>query len=87
MIYSAITIKPSERDRKPKWSWGILRDDQDRYPQKTVPNRMGFYHYPKTMKDKEAFKKLKTVLIKAHEEQLSQLTRSLNELKKLKGPK
>lgn len=50
----------------------------------TVPNPAGFYYYPETMKDKDALKTLKEVLLVEKNKQLELVKKEISDLKTLK---
>jgi len=67
-------------------TWEVSCDKtstMDRKEIETFPHDMGFYHYPETMSDEVALKKLLNSMIKRHEEEISCLTESKNGLNKL----
>lgn len=50
----------------------------------TVPNPAGFYYYPETMKDKDALKTLKEVLLAERNKRLELVKKEISDLKTLK---
>ena len=68
------TIKLTQR--KGKWFVNIHTNEQERKMVKTLPSKLGFFHYPETMKDSEALNELKKVI----EEELKKDIEHLNKL-------
>ena len=58
--------------------------DGDREVVQSLPNPLGFYHYPRKMGETKAFQKLKSFLIKKHRDEIAGLKKSLTDLEKLK---
>ena len=88
MIYKTINIKKCHNLRSNSveeiWRcWVDKGDASERIDENTTPNGCGFYHYPETMSDKEAFETLKSHLIKLREKDLKRLTEGLFGLKAL----
>lgn len=79
MKYKTIEIRPIEGQ------WVALRGNigGERAEEKTAPNHLGFYHYPVTISDAEAFADLKAVLVERHQAEIDQLQNSLDKLKEL----
>jgi len=53
------------------------------HKERTSPSALGYYHFPETMTDEEAFNELKECMIKAHQEEIDRLEKSLKKLKEL----
>jgi hypothetical protein len=88
MKYKTVTIKPEGHKNKAKWVsrfWEIAGDREELT--KLEPHPMGFFHYPETMSDEEAFVSLKDKMIKAHRKEIDSLQKSLTKLILLKFKK
>ncbi len=79
MKYNRITIKPENNG----WKTTLSYDDMDRVEQKPVPNALGFFHCPETIPVETGIKMLQDTMIKAHEEEIERLKKSLAALKNL----
>jgi len=79
MRYFTMNIKP-DRER---WTAFVTEDATERRETKTLPNVLGFYHYPVTLSKQTAFNRLKQRLVKSHEKEIVRLQRSLKALQKL----
>lgn len=67
-----------------RWMYEIKEGDgQDHVEEETTPNGWGFYHYPETMSDTEAFQKLKEHLIALREKDIERISYGLEGLKAL----
>jgi hypothetical protein len=58
----------------------FTKSDVDRVNTKTQPSPLGFYHYPETMTDEEAFKRLKAFLIKIQKEAIKDAQEEIENL-------
>jgi hypothetical protein len=65
------------------WRVETSTSDFEREEVKTIPNAMGFYHYPETMSLAEAFKELKSTMYGRHLLTIESLKASANELDEL----
>lgn len=82
MIYNTVHINPTKVS-KHKESWEVSIDKSnkmDREDTKTLPNPLGFYHYPEAMSEREATETLIKVMVGRHEEEIARLTVSKNAL-------
>lgn len=79
MIYHTMCI----RENKNGFECFTLRSDVDREETQTVPNLMGFYHFPETMDEQTAKQKLKKCLIKEYQKEILRLQNNVNSLLKL----
>jgi hypothetical protein len=82
MYFDTIEIRPKAFGKK---GWEV-RHSQLRFDRQPGPGSMsdlGFYHYPRRKGKKKAFEELKAHMIKRHEDEIFNLLRSLDELKKL----
>lgn len=79
MRYFTMNIKPNRE----RWTAFVTEDATERRETKTLPNVLGFYHFPNTMSKETAFRRLKKRLIKMHEKEIVRLQRSLAALEKL----
>jgi hypothetical protein len=79
--YKTIHIEPTSGRKK--WYYRIQLDDTDRVSKKTEPSGLGYYTYPYQISDYIAFVTLKERMIQIHENEISNLQKSLDELKKL----
>lgn len=77
MKYKTVHIKPHEKN---DWKVSFQIDNQDRIDKETYPHSLGFFHYPETMGDEEAFQKLKWHLIGICKQDIKNLQKSLDEL-------
>lgn len=82
MKFKTVRIEPNNRDGC--WSFSILSVYGDRENEHTIPNNLGFYHYPETIKDSDAFHLLKDSMIAAHQAEIDRMQKSLDMLKGLK---
>lgn len=83
MKYKTVKIFPNALRDKLEWRVMFMKGDLDRVETKAVPNALGFFHYPETMPDEDAFEKLKVCMIEAHEKEIKQLKESVDKLKTL----
>lgn len=82
MIYHTVKVDGN----KDKWSLSFNTHDlTDRVPTKTRPSALGYYHYPSTKKPTTAAKELITAMIKRHEKEIRNLTKSKVKLQELLG--
>jgi len=79
MRYFTMNIKPNRE----RWTAFVTEDATERRVTKTLPNVLGFYHFPSTVSKETAFSRLKQRLVKVHEKEIVRLQRSLAALKKL----
>ena len=84
MKYKTIRMTPYYVPQKgQKWSYNIERSKPITPGTFVNPDPLGFYTYPETMSDKEAFQRLKRLLIMNHNSEISRITMSRNELLRL----
>ena len=81
MKYKTVKIKPDIKKRWHTYCYQI--DDVDREDTETTPHPLGFYHYPETMSDEEAFNQLKQCMIDAHLKEIESYQTSLRKLESL----
>ena len=81
MNYKTITIKRC--DHTGTWKINIEHDPRDRVLRKTEPHWLGFYHYPETISDSKAFKKLKDYLLQRERDALELVQMKIAELEAL----
>lgn len=81
MKYDLVEIKTTFKTRE--WCYSFRRDDTDRVKGKATPHALGFFHYPRCLGRRKAFKKLKKYMIDRHKKEIKLLQRSLTALKKL----
>jgi hypothetical protein len=79
MFYSTLEIKPENG----KWTIRNYPIVGDRINSSSKPNSYGFYHYPRSIGVKKAFKQLKDLMIEHHEKEIKSLQKSLKKLKAL----
>lgn len=82
MKYKLMEIKNSPFSPDLKVVISQLTDEREDVV--TVPNPAGFYYYPETMKDKDALKTLKEVLLVEKNKQLELVKKEISDLKTLK---
>ena len=82
MKYKLMEIKSSPFSPDLKVVISNLTDDREEAV--TVPNPAGFYYYPETMKDKDALKTLKEVLLVERNKRLELIKKEISDLKALK---
>lgn len=82
MKYKLMEIKNSPFSPDLKVVISQLTDEREDVV--TVPNPAGFYYYPETMKDKDALKTLKEVLLVEKNKQLGLVKKEISDLKALK---
>ena len=82
MKYKTVRIQPYGLSGN-KWGYKINRCNHVSPDYVTKPDPLGFYTYPETMSDKEAFQRLKRLLIMNHNSEISRITMSRNELLRL----
>jgi len=73
MIYNTWTVKATSKG----WDVSHKESDIDREEVETVPNSMGWYHYPNTMDSEQALRDLRDIMIKSHKEEIKRIQRSL----------
>ena len=81
MYYDTITIKPTIEG---EWEISHYQIPDDREANQSSISALGFYHYPRRKGKKKAFNELKEFMIKRHEDEINNLTKSLEKLKLLK---
>jgi hypothetical protein len=68
-----------------KWWYKCYRiGNLDRVITNTKPNSIGFYHYPETKPDAEAFEELKRKMIERLQDEIKELNNEISTLEKLK---
>lgn len=82
MKYKLMEIKSSPFSPDLKVVISQLTDEREDVV--TVPNPAGFYYYPETMKDKDALKTLKEVLLAEMNKRLKLVKKEISDLKTLK---
>jgi hypothetical protein len=82
VYFDTIEIKPKAFGKK-GWEVRHYQLNYDRVPSEGSMSGLGFYHYPRRKGKQKAFEELKAYLIKRHEDEIFDLLRSLDELKKL----
>ena len=80
MKYNTITIIPYSN----KYDVSINRSEEDRVETETIPSSLGFFHYPETMSDQEAFNILKEHMMEVARERMVMASNDLVALLKLK---
>lgn len=80
MKYKIIEIKP---DGKDAWKYIITDIVSDRVSKKTEPSALGYYYYPETIPDEQAFNTLKECMINTHKDQIERTKRSMYALEKI----
>lgn len=80
MIYK--TIQFSQREGN--WVFNFRTNNGEREETETTPNANGWYHFPATMTEKEAFKKLRSCMVRAHKKEIKRIEESLAKLQALK---
>jgi len=89
MKYNTVHVRPSGTSTKENRVWEVSYDktsammQMDRVKTKTLPNALGFYHYPETMTDKKALKALLKCMINKHEQEIVNLIASKDALNNL----
>lgn len=84
MRYKTVTIR--RNDINGTWNVTFEHDKKDRELTETSPHWLGFYHYPETMSDKDAFEKLKNYLISRETQALALVQEKIGELEALSLP-
>jgi hypothetical protein len=85
MKYKIVEIQPSLND---EWRVTVREIPGDRVKCNTEPCGMGWYYYDgDSMSDQEAFDKLKSHMLKEHNEKIDQLQKSADKLYKCMPPK
>jgi hypothetical protein len=79
--------RSKRRRTERKWTVSVYLEEGDRVETETCPNNLGFYYYPETMSDQEAFDKLKQHLINLHDAQIAEMIESRDKLSKLELPR
>jgi hypothetical protein len=88
MKYDLVEIRPLDIGVGKQWDVRWSKDDTDRVDRKPYkPNGLGFFHYPRFMGLKKAFRLLKEEIIKEHKDEIERLQKSLDALEKLELPK
>lgn len=77
MYYNCIEIRPDYHQNRWIVQHQSLNGDRTG---KTVPNGLGFYHYPRKMGKRKAFERLKKVMIDHHKKAIIDLQKSLQAL-------
>jgi hypothetical protein len=72
MVYHTVKVE----NVGSKWVVTYTKSDVEREETKTIPNAMGFYHYPSTMSDKEAVHTLVDAMVIRHTAEIERLTES-----------
>jgi hypothetical protein len=86
MKFSTVRITP--RVIKPyEWEVSFSDLDGERVDEGIGPQSTGFYHYPRSMSQKEAFEALRTHLINKHKDEINRLVESLISLEHVEIPK
>jgi hypothetical protein len=82
-LFSEITIRPTLEG-----GWKVYVGDLplERKDENHFPNAVGFYHYPGDLGKDEAFRRLKACMIRSHQKEIEDLTKSLEALKNLELP-
>ena len=89
MKYNTVHVRPEGPSTKENRVWEVSYDktsammQMDRVKTKTLPNALGFYHYPETMTDKKALKALLKCMISKHEQEIVNLMVSKDALDNL----
>lgn len=88
MKYDLVEIRALGIGDEKKWDVRWSKDDTDRVDSKPYkPHPLGFFHYPRFMGLKKAFRLLKEEIIKQHKDEIERLQKSLAALEKLELPK
>jgi hypothetical protein len=80
MKYKTVQIRPTLKNI---WEVVFLKTDGTERMGTSIPNALGFYHYPETLSDKKAGEKLRKKMIDIHKEEISKLQKSLKQLESL----
>jgi len=80
MKYKTVEIKT---DIKKRWYTYCYEVDGDREESSLPPHPLGFFHYPETKSDEEAFNQLKQCMIDAHLKEIEAYQTSLRKLESL----
>lgn len=83
MKYKCCQIRPVDVEDEHTWSVSIYSIDGEREEGNNTPHPMGYYYFPETETNKQAFEKLKQVMIKSHQERIECLQKSICQLEKL----
>jgi hypothetical protein len=75
--------RSKRRRTEREWTVSVHLEEGDRVETETCPNSLGFYYYPETMPDQEAFEKLKQHMLSTHEAEIARLTEARDKLAKL----
>lgn len=84
MKFSTVRIYPNISKNDWKVRFEVIEGDSE--DDGLGPNSLGFYHYPRRIGKKRAFKILRSHLVAMHEKDLAVLAESLRKLKSLKIP-
>ncbi len=76
MKYNYVRVSPDGDE----WSVVFEVDPTDRHRTKTVPNPLGWYHYPASMNKTKALRALLECMRWKHLEEIDRLTQSLEKL-------
>ena len=89
MIYHTVRITRRTFAFVIKWEITFEKDSKlmrmERECIKTIPNSMGFYHYPATMPDREAAAELIDSMLNSHQQEIKNLELSRESLIELKN--
>jgi hypothetical protein len=77
--YRRIELNP--KPLRSIWEASCYLDEEDRVEGDSYPHSAGFYYSPETETTQKGFAKLKSFLVKKHEDEIARLQRSLVKLK------
>jgi hypothetical protein len=86
MKYFSVRVHPSHSSTISMRFWEVTYDKtssmatMEREEVKTVPNALGFFHYPETMSDEQARTDLILCMIESHDQEIAELRTSRDAL-------
>jgi hypothetical protein len=84
MRYNTVLIQENwDSAEKLKWEVHVRSDRIDRVDTETVPNSLGFFHFPETMLPEKAFEKLRRKMVNDRREFIERLEQEISGLERL----